>query len=254
MRKYLNIGIALLLLGAILVLPGFVSRERAAVLCQQVHIRIADDELALQDISEVEQYLVNRFHNIVGSPMDAVPSDTMERLLRHNPYIANAEVYTDLNGQVFIDIVEEKPILRIFRPGGHSFYLSETGRLMPQKEGYVNRLPIFTGELDNLPLTGQYSDAEQYPQLQMLLELGNYLNQDAFFRDMIDQVYMDSTQDINLIPRIGRHYIVLGNTLDLQQKMENLRVFYEKGLKEGAWDRYAAISLKYKNQVVCTKR
>jgi cell division protein FtsQ len=53
-----------------------------------------------------------------------------------------------------------------------------------------------------------------------------------------------------LIPRVGKHSIVIGSPENLAEKMENLRIFYIKALKNLGWDKYSVINLKYKNQIV----
>jgi cell division protein FtsQ len=59
---------------------------------------------------------------------------------------------------------------------------------------------------------------------------------------------------MELIPRLGQHRILLGDTTDLRDKLDRMRTFYLQGLNNTGWDKYELINLKYKNQVVCTKR
>ena len=50
------------------------------------------------------------------------------------------------------------------------------------------------------------------------------------------------------------HRIVLGSFADFEEKLDNLRLFYEKAIPKVGWEKYSIISLKYKDQIVCTKR
>ena len=57
-----------------------------------------------------------------------------------------------------------------------------------------------------------------------------------------------------MAPKIGDHVIELGSPDDLDSKFDNLLAFYRKGMPRAGWDTYSKISLKFKDQVVCTKK
>ena len=45
------------------------------------------------------------------------------------------------------------------------------------------------------------------------------------------------------------------NTLDeFEEKLANLKLFYEQAIPKVGWEKYSMINLKYKNQIVCTKK
>jgi cell division protein FtsQ len=60
-------------------------------------------------------------------------------------------------------------------------------------------------------------------------------------------------QELELIPRVGNHRVLLGDTIDLQDKFRRLMIFYKEGLSKTGWNNYSVINLKFRNQVVCTK-
>ena len=59
---------------------------------------------------------------------------------------------------------------------------------------------------------------------------------------------------MEIIPRIGNHKIYFGDLLNLDEKLDYLYKFYKYILPSKGWDTYKLISLKYNNQIVCTKR
>ena len=81
-----------------------------------------------------------------------------------------------------------------------------------------------------------------------------FLEEDDFWNDWIGQIYVDSDNNVELIPRVGNHKVVLGTFDDYQTKLENLRLFYEQAIPKVGWEKYSEINLKYKNQIVCIKR
>ena len=58
---------------------------------------------------------------------------------------------------------------------------------------------------------------------------------------------------MELIPKVGKHKIIIGNVENIEQKLYNLKLFYINGLNQKGWENYSVINLKYQNQIVCTK-
>jgi len=64
---------------------------------------------------------------------------------------------------------------------------------------------------------------------------------------------VNSKYEFELIPRVGSQIIELGDAENLDEKFANLKLLYLDGFNKIGWNTYKRISLKYKNQVVCTK-
>ena len=60
--------------------------------------------------------------------------------------------------------------------------------------------------------------------------------------------------EIQLVPRVGDHLLILGTADNVESKLERLMNFYEKGLDNVGWNKYRSVSVAYENQVVCKKR
>ena len=68
------------------------------------------------------------------------------------------------------------------------------------------------------------------------------------------QLHINENKEIELIPRVGNHIILLGSDEGLEAKFEKLMLFYQKGVQQIGWNQYSTINLKYKDQLVCLKR
>ena len=53
---------------------------------------------------------------------------------------------------------------------------------------------------------------------------------------------------------MGNHRIMLGTLNEFEEKLANLKLFYEQAIPKVGWEKYSMINLKYKNQIVCTKK
>jgi cell division protein FtsQ len=90
--------------------------------------------------------------------------------------------------------------------------------------------------------------------LKDIYYLVDYINSDSFWAAQIDQIYVDSYDEIDLIPRVGNHIIHLGSADDFEVKLRNLRVFYDKVLPVVGWNKYSNINLAFRDQIVCRRR
>ena len=72
--------------------------------------------------------------------------------------------------------------------------------------------------------------------------------------ERIEQIYVHPDKEVELIPRVGNHRILLGTFDHFEEKLANLRLFYEQAIPKMGWEKYSIINLKYRNQIVCTKR
>ena len=80
------------------------------------------------------------------------------------------------------------------------------------------------------------------------------MQNDEFWKAQIAQVHVTATHEIELVPRVGDHTIVLGRPGNYARKFEKLYTFYEKGLTQVGWNKYSRINLDYSNQVIGTKK
>jgi len=90
--------------------------------------------------------------------------------------------------------------------------------------------------------------------LRDIYYLVSYIKGNSFWSAQIDQIYVDSNDEIVLVPRVGNHTIHLGTSEDFEGKLRNLKVFYEKVLPEVGWNKYSAINLAFSGQIVCRRR
>jgi cell division protein FtsQ len=91
------------------------------------------------------------------------------------------------------------------------------------------------------------------PDLQKVFIAASALSKQSFTLALTEQLFLNNQGELELIPKIGDQIIVLGDTTHLAEKIENLNTFYTRGMQAEGWNNYRSISLKYRNQVICTK-
>jgi cell division protein FtsQ len=90
--------------------------------------------------------------------------------------------------------------------------------------------------------------------LAELYQLAQYIEDHEFWKAQVQQIYVNNNYDFELIPRVGSHVIVFGDISNCEEKFNNLESLYINGLNAVGWNKYETINLKYKGQVICTKR
>ena len=251
-------GVALLfvLLGA-----SVSSSNRSQLVDVEVHIDFGEGNYFI-DQEEVEE-VVSDLGYIEDSTLmvDIVPS-RLEHVLENNPFIKYAEVYENLNGILSVEVNVRQPILRIFNTNGRSIYLDDQGRFMPLSRKYSSRTPIANGFInsDFTKYIGasifELPDSLNTPDVLVMADLFKIVQtcrKDKFWKAQFNQFYVNEESEIEIIPRVGDHIILVGNANDIDKKLNKLQKFYEKGLNKTGWNEYKTINLKYASQVVCTK-
>lgn len=241
--KWKNVGILLLMLALLsylfYVLIDFAGREKEDV-CHQV-IVVVKDSADIQFISkqDVEDMLIQKNIKIKGEKMNAINADSIETVLEKDKVILNAECYKTTAGDFRIDIWQRKPIFRV--QSAKPYYVDTEGKIIVV-ESFIARVPIVTGMVD------------KGFAIKELKDFVLFLSKNEFWNAQIVQIDVLPDNEIILIPLVGDHEIELGSLENYEQKLNKLNEFYLKGLNEIGWGDYKRISIKYKNQVVCTKK
>ena len=196
--------------------------------------------------------------------MDSVNIHSLEDILTHNnKSISRAEVYRTVFGQIGVNVEQRRPVMRIINPNGDSYYVDDNGQVMPLSKKYTAHVIIVNGNLnepymdhvgENLRRQQIKADKSTGELLPDLFKLVHFINSNRFWKAQIEQIYINQKKEIELVPRVGNHTIILGTVDDMHEKFENLEAFYEQGLSRYGWNKYKTINLKFKNQIVCTKR
>ena len=242
MNKIIKISLWTLSIIFLLITMGFVSREQRQLSCTSVDIRINyDHKNFFVEKGDILSMIAAKGIKLVGVPLSVVNFENMETLINTNPSIAKVEVYSTIAGEIKIDIVQRKPIIRIISDDLLlNFYIDENGKKMPLSSKHTSKVLIANGNIKT-------------SMLDDLFKLAKYVDKNNFWKSQIQQIYINLDEEIELIPRVGRHKIIFGDVSDMDEKFKKLMIFYKKGLHYTGWNKYKTINLKFKNQIVCTK-
>ena len=180
--------------------------------------------------------------SVVGTTITEVPIYEIERKIESLNDVQNAEVYINMEGMLHIDVIQKKAIVRISPKEGKDFYMDSEGSIFGLSHNYTEHLLVANGNIE---------DSTDY---MTVLDLAKYLSYDSLWNAQIVQIYLKENKEIELVPRVGNHTILLGDITNYQEKLRKLYLFYEKGVSKVGWNDYEEINLKFSNQIVCVKR
>ena len=263
MKRIITVAIWVFVLLVITVLTGFINYNLKDEKCKQVIVNIIDaNKYGFIEEGDVIDLLNAEFNTPISQKIRDIDTYKIEKRLQNHMAVANANVYISIDGRLVIELNQRKPILRVFGDK-HSFYIDSRGKIMPLSPKFTAHVPIATGNVNFdyyklLDITNQPEDDIDSTHIPSpyfdLYKLATYLDRHPFWSAQIEQLYVDKESELELIPRVGNHTIVLGEVYNLDSKFNKLMLFYKEGLSKTGWNEYKTINLKFKNQVVCTKR
>jgi cell division protein FtsQ len=261
MKKAIQIFIWLAIGVFLVVTIGFTSDKRAELKCTDIRIEIPDGEIyRFFDDRDVERILGGNSLNLKGHVVAEINTRKIEEIFLKSSYVEKVEIFSTVDGVITIKIRQRIPVVRVITSGGATYYIDKDGYIMPASRKFAPHILVASGDfnmgnqLKETMCLNEIEDKNFYKPWFDVLTLAKYINKIDFLKAQIVQLYLNSKKLFELIPRVGAHQIILGDASDLENKFFKLEVFYKEGLKKEGWNKYQKIDLRFKNQVICTKR
>lgn len=237
-------------IGGIIALMSFIEYKKAGVVCTDVKIYIPGNQYFI-DKDEVDNILQVKNNALIGHKLEDINIHALENKLKANPFIEFAKVYMEMDGIIHVDISQRQPILRVVNKFDQDFYVDQHGLKMPLSVNFTAKVLVATGEIEEL--FGNRVDSLHNQITKDLYKTADFIRKDSLWSAQIVQIYVNPVHELELIPRVGNHRILLGNADSLTTKFANLMVFYKQALPKVGQDAYRVINVKYANQVVGIK-
>ena len=239
MEKVLQILKWGMLLSLMVVVLAFTNQKqnKQIVFLNQINIEVSEDQFMTEHIAL--KYIVQHNFNFDSVSLSDFYMNELEIAFLQHPSIKNAEVYSNQEGVININLQQRKAVVRI-KTDNTDYYLDEEGMKMPLSSEYTPRVLVVTGEVNESHHSSIFSFVER-------------INKDKFWKSQITQLHFNDNEVI-IIPRVGSQKIHFGKLTDVKKKLRNLYQFYKQAMPVKGWQTYSEISLAYNNQIVCTKK
>ena len=261
-KRVIIIAAIVLLLVYLGVSLGFMSERRDRLVCTGIVVTIPDSmEHRFLGRRDVMALIMSNGHKWIGEYLRDINTQSVESLIYRNPAVKEAKVFKTVGGTLKIEVTQRQPVLRIINRYGENFYIDDDGGMMPWSAKFTARVLVANW---NIPDRFDSRKANSYSllsdttasnhTLKDLTRLALFIRDNDFWNAQIEQVFVEENGDFDLIPRVGGHLIILGKLDDMEDKFAKLKLMYEVGLPNEGWNKYSTINLKFRNQVVCTKK
>ncbi len=211
-----------------------------------VHIKNDKKYHFIEEKEIMDLAINNRSVDVMNTPVANLDIKTMEQVISADPWVANAQVYIDNDHVLHMYVTQRVPVVRIFGQDSRSYYMDGTLSIMPLSENYV----YYTTVVTNVPELRD--DSAGWALKKQILKLVNTIQADTFWSAQISQVIADTAGTFELVPVLGDQRILFGDTSAMQDKLNNLFVFYKNVLNRIGWDKYETLDLRFKGQVVAS--
>ncbi len=214
---------------------------------KNLSISIKNDKYGFVTEDDIRDVLLNIYNDGDTVMLSELDVKKMERMVAGNPWVQDAEVYIDNNLTLHATVTQRVPVVRVFDKDGGTYYLDRSSSAMPTSLKYNHYTMVVT----NAPSLLKEDSATNSIKSQ-ILSVVNYIQKDTFWRAQVSQVIVRDDISFEIVPVLGNHKIIIGDTTNLDVKFNNLFAFYNNVLNEVGWDKYDELDLSYKGQLVAS--
>lgn len=231
-------GIAYLLIRS----PRVTSTDRCQAVTIEVKTETGGEPLFLTG-DRITDELARRGIQLRGKRLDSIDLRKIERTLLSMPIYKRAEAFiAPSSSSVQIRLTEKHPLYIVQEASGKSYYVTQGKGTITVNPTFAAYLPIVSGAVDLKMATGPVYD------------LMAALREDPYFTDYFGQVYVDETDGIVLIPRIGTTRVIMGRESNWSEKLRKWRIFAESVLPKRGMNAFSYVNLDYGKQIIARSR
>lgn len=252
MKINFNIKRELKITAALAVLFFFIAfseRKQGTVSVKDIIIKVDNaHENQFLDEKDIVRLMQLDEENLKGASLDRLNLKDIEKRIKAHRFVEDAELYSDLKGNLVVKAILRRPIARIVRSEGSDGYIAEDGTIMPVSDKFTTRVVLVSGLYTNQLM--QVENLYKIEGGKELMDMLTIIREDDFWRAQIAQLDIDSKSRINLFPQVGGQTIEFGKPENLEAKFKKLRIFYKEILPRQGWNTYERVNLEYEGQII----
>lgn len=240
--KIFKWSVLTLLLAYTACITVWAHNEARKHVCTDVLVRVEGNKMLDSIIRRgVYEELKEYPKAIKGAPLQSINTVEIEKYLTKAGTFESVNCMISARGELVVKIVPLVPVMRVFC-GDKSYYVNKEGRHIASNAEFFSDVPIVSGKF-----THGFQPRDVLP-------LVNYLRKDESLSALVSMIVAENQHNLILVPRIKGHVINFGDTTRLDEKKKALTLFYRQVMPYKGWEEYDTISVKYRGQVVATRR
>lgn len=241
-KKILGWVILVILVAYVVYAAIWAHAEAAKNSCKGIDIHIVEGSATDSVTHKGVMTEINRYpYKIIGAQIPTINTRKLEQYLKTFPQFEDVVCNFTPAGRLNVKVTPMVPELRIFEDT-MSYYINKDGKKMSSKASFFVDVPVVSGKFND-----RFKPADVLP-------VTRFIASDPVLSRLIGMVHAEDEDNIILIPRIHGHVINFGDTTRLRDKTKALMAVYRKVLPYKGWEEYDTISVKFRGQVVATRR
>ena len=212
-----------------------------------------DGEYPAVSDADIRQMIEDDQIKIVGVPLKDIDLEQIAQQLQQNPYIKTVNEVRFSSTKLRIVVTLKNILLHVYTQDGKQYFVDEEGFMLPFSLVVQENVPIANGKSTDAFVNGK-NVQENPSNLHRVFRIASYMNSNDFYRAQFRQLFVTSSNEVILVPTVGRHKILFGTDKNMEEKLFNLQQTYQQGLAYMGMDQYASLDLRYKNRVIAKKR
>lgn len=240
---------ALVLILFLMISIGFSGKKQRQRQVNDVIVKILNqqgnyfiDNLEILDLINEENA-----NYVLGLRIDQLNLKELERRVRKHPFVKEVQVFKDLKGNLLVDVVQTKPIARVYDAKGPDYYVGEEGQVLPVTAKHTARVPLIEMQDKTILKEENLNDTANGKRL---LELVTFIDQHKFWNAQIAHLFVNKDFEVSFLTQVSRQVVEFGPMTDLDTKFTKLKVFYRQILPGQGWNEYDSVSIEYDKQIV----
>ena len=206
-----------------------------------------DAEIGFVEVNDVVGMINSSFGgDLFQGLTNNIELKRLEGIVKENPYVEDAQVYTDVRDNLTIRISQQKALARVVK-SARDLYITKKGDLIGHSLKYTPRVLLLRFE-DEKMINDSLLQSEEGIMLMRFLE---FVDKDSFWKAQVAEVMISKDWQASIYGQVSKQKIEFGRLEDFEEKFFKIMVLYKRILPKKGWNTYDRVSVKFRNQIVC---
>ena len=235
--------LCVMLLGYVALAFAFVRQDNAKRVCPGIDLRIVGNTIPDSVLRQgVNSQLARYGRKLKGERLENIDLRKLEDYLSAFSNFESVECSINPDSRLRITVSPIKAEVRVFSDKGASFYINRAGKRIDADAEFYIDVPVLIAP-------------EKFESLiPSALSVIRYTSADSELSPLIAAYKIDGPNDLIIIPRLQGHVIDFGDSTRLEEKKAAILTAYRQVLPAKGWNTYDTISVKFKSQIVASRR
>lgn len=233
-----NIRLVLILF-LVVFLYSFTQNRNQERKINKVQVEFQGDNKMFLTNEMVNNLLIQNLGGTFSIQKEKVDLKDLESVLKRQPFIENAEVFTSEDGMLITKVLQKSPVARVVN-GSRNFYVDKNGSIFQLSNNFSSRVPLVQGNIG-----GEFKKG--------FIETFSAIEKDEFLKKNIIAITIQKNGSMTMLSREYDYEINFGKPISIDKKFKNYKAFYQYASKDSLIGKYKSINLIFTQQVVCSK-